>query len=128
MRRRKEVKWQSTFERLEARQLLALTMLRENVSATQLASFTSELATLFDTNFNASPTDFTVTINWADGTASSPDITSGTVTGPTPIPGTFQVGGTHTYAQPGSYTPTISVTDSSGKSATDFASVNFVGN
>ena len=89
MSRRKDVRWQSTFDRLEVRRLLSLSMISEKVSATQLTPFTSELAALLDTtNPSASPTSFTVTINWADGTSSSPDSSSGTVTGPTPIPGT----------------------------------------
>lgn len=93
--------------------MLSLVLVAENVSTTQLTSFTANVATLFDTNPSALPSDFTVSINWGDGTPAS----AGTVSGPILIPDTFQVAGTHTYAQPGTYSTTINVTDTSGDHA-----------
>jgi PKD repeat protein len=110
---RRRIRGAGTFDLLEARWLLSLALLSEKVSTTQLTPFTADVATLLDTNLEASPSDFTVSINWGDGTPS----TGGTVVGPTPLPGTFQVAGSHTYTQPGTYSTTISVTDNSGHSA-----------
>ena len=54
--------------------------------------------------------DLSATINWGDGTASAPDVTGATLeevgTG-----GVYQVEGTHTYAEYGSYTLTVSAAD-----------------
>ncbi len=110
---RRRIHGSGAFDLLEARALLSLVLVAENVSTTQLTSFTANVATLFDTNPSALPSDFTVSINWGDGTPAS----AGTVSGPILIPDTFQVAGTHTYAQPGTYSTTINVTDTSGDHA-----------
>src|SRR5439155_17692786 len=71
-------------------------------------------------------TDFTTgtggaSINWGDGTSS----TAGAVTQPGGMGTAFVVSGSHTYAEEGSYTTTISITDKGGstKSATPTATV-----
>src|SRR5207302_6462689 len=58
-------------------------------NATEQASFTGAVATFTDANPNASPGDFSITINWGDGDAST-----GSISGQS---GSFTVIGTHTY-------------------------------
>ena len=53
--------------------------------------------------FGAVASDFTATINWGDGTTSA-----GAVTGSA---GSFAIAGTHTFAEEGGYTVTVTVTD-----------------
>jgi hypothetical protein len=61
------------------------------------------LATVRDVNPFATAGDFSVRIDWGDGTNSP-----GTVTGSA---GNFRVLGSHTYAAPGRYLETVTVTD-----------------
>ncbi len=83
--------------------------------AVTLATFTDPALT--------SPTkgDFTATIDWGDGSAT----TAGTVTGAAGGPFTVTSAAGHTYAEEGSHTITVSVTDTNNatSSATDTASV-----
>jgi hypothetical protein len=66
------------------------------VAAVAGQAFTNtQVATLDDSDPNAKPSDFTVTIDWGDGTTSA-----GTVTA---ADGTFDVLGSHTYATAGRY-------------------------
>jgi len=60
--------------------------------------------------------DLTASINWGDGTAANPDITTGTIaaTGN----GNFTVTGGHAYAVPGSYTVSVTVNDGAPGTAT----------
>jgi PKD repeat protein len=109
---RRRIHGSGTFDLLEARQLLALVLVPESVSTTQLTAFTANVATLIDTTLGASPSDFTASINWGDGTAAS----SGTVS-PGSIPDTFQISGTHIYSQAGDYATAINVSDTSGDHA-----------
>jgi len=75
-----------------------------NSSVLSAANFT-------DANSGAPATDFTATITWGDGGATS----TGTVMG---SGGSYSVAGAHTYAEEGSYTISISVADVGGKTAT----------
>ena len=68
-------------------------------------AFTGDVATLLDSNALATAGNFTVSIDWGDGTAAAPDITTGTVRQNTS--GTFTVSGSHTYAEEGTYTATF---------------------
>jgi hypothetical protein len=73
------------------------------VAATEGTAFTSSgLATFADTLAN-SASDFTSSIDWGDGTT-----TTGTVSGSA---GSFTVDGVHTYAEDGSYTVNVTLTD-----------------
>jgi hypothetical protein len=67
------------------------------------------VGTFTDANTGAPDSDFSATIDWGDGTATS----IGTVVAATPA-GTFNVLGTHAYAKPGSYATRIVVTDVDG--------------
>ena len=59
---------------------------------------------------------FTVQINWGDGTSQTVTVIANNV-----------VGGTHTYDSTGSYTATITVTDSLGQQASDSILFNVIG-
>jgi hypothetical protein len=61
------------------------------------------VATISDTGSPDAATNFTATINWGDGTTST-----GTVTGSA---GIYSVGGDHTYADEGSFSVKVSVTE-----------------
>jgi len=68
------------------------------------ATFNGEVASFTDDNPSASQTDFTATIDWGDGSAT----TGGAIfTSDT----TFVVFGQHTYADEGSFTVTVTISD-----------------
>ena len=56
------------------------------------------------------PSDLSATINWGDGTTLAPDVTGATLV-EIGTSGVYQVEGTHTYAEYGSYTLTVSASD-----------------
>src|SRR5271166_4889754 len=75
-----------------------------NIGPTTVASFT-------DTDPSQPVSDYSATIDWGDGTASSGTI----VAGPS---GGFEVFGAHTYAEEGSYIPDVTIVDTDGASTT----------
>jgi len=88
------------------------------VSATEGALFSGQVATFADANANAPLSDFTMgigkaMIDWGDGSAA----TTGTVTQPGGVGTAFVVKGSHTYADQGSHTVTVSITDAGGSTA-----------
>ncbi|HXO29880.1 MAG TPA: hypothetical protein VOA80_21205 [Thermoanaerobaculia bacterium] len=89
-------------------------------SAAEGAAFNGAVATFEDDNAAATPADFTATIDWGDGTATSP----GTIASSSAA---FTVLGQHTYADEGSFTVTVTISDVSPgtgtATATDTASV-----
>src|SRR5262249_17831925 len=89
----------------------------QTLAATPGASVSGRGAAFPDTYSGNVAPDFTASIAWGDGTT-----TAGTVTGGS---GTFTVGGSHTYASPGAFSVTVSLSDVGGTSATahDTASV-----
>jgi hypothetical protein len=82
-----------------------------NFTALAGTQFNGSVATFTDANPDAQASDFTATINWGDGTAT----TTGTVAAASG--GGFVVTGTHTYASTGSYTTTVSIADVGGSRA-----------
>lgn len=76
----------------------------KTISATEGSPFSGAVATFTDPDQNAVAAEYTATIDWGDGTT-----TPGTVTGPNGGP--FTVSGTHTYADEGSYSITVVITD-----------------
>jgi hypothetical protein len=76
---------------------------------TVMASFT-------DANPNAGVSDFGATINWGDGTSSLGTVVANSHGG-------FDVIGNHVYAEEGSYTATINITDTGGSRATATSNV-----
>jgi hypothetical protein len=90
-------------------------------SVDEKAVFNGAVATFSDDNDAATPADFTATIDWGDGT--SP--TAGTIAASSAA---FVVLGQHTYADEGSFTATVTISDVSPgtgtATATDTATVN----
>jgi hypothetical protein len=109
--------WRGAFDRLECRQLLALSMAGSDITTTQQSSFNGVVATLVDTKPGSIPSDFTtppgsVLINWGDGPALFPGAVVSTA-----IPGTFLIQGSHTYTATGAFPIKISVVDQHGETA-----------
>jgi hypothetical protein len=82
----------------------AITASATGVSATEGVSFTGTVATFTDPDASATAAEYSATIDWGDGSTSA-----GTVSGPTGGP--FTVTGTHTYADEGSFTTSVTITD-----------------
>jgi PKD repeat protein len=89
-------------------------------SVAEGAAFNGAVATFEDDNAAATPADFTATIDWGDGTATTP----GTIASSSAA---FTVLGQHTYADEGSFTVTVTISDVSPgtgtATATDTATV-----
>lgn len=82
------------------------------ISAVEKTGFSGAVATFSNTgNSGNSASDFTATINWGDGSTSA-----GTVSGSA---GSFTVSGSHTYAEDGSYTTSITLADDAPGTATN---------
>jgi hypothetical protein len=73
-------------------------------NATEGASFSGVVASFTDPDPSATASEYSATIDWGDSSS-----TSGTISGPTGGP--FNVSGTHTYAEEGSYPVTVRITD-----------------
>jgi uncharacterized repeat protein (TIGR01451 family) len=91
----------------------------DSLSATPLtltpvegAQFSGTVATFKDTLDNIA-SDFTATIDWGDGF-----VTTGTVSGSGGPSGTFSVSGDHTYAEEGTFTATVTLSDDAPGTAT----------
>ncbi len=115
-RRRKSRRYdQGTWgELLESRRLLAVTansiedLTGLAIAAVQGTPATQDVATFQSADAAAVPSDFTATINWGDATAA----TAGTVIEDTS--NVFHVSGTHDYTGSGSFTPVVTIEDTSG--------------
>src|SRR5207302_9616440 len=77
------------------------------ISGTEGSSVSGTVGSFSDANPGATAADFTATIQWGDGSSSA-----GVVSGPTGGP--FTVSGSHLYAEEGSYTIAVAVTDAGG--------------
>jgi hypothetical protein len=71
--------------------------------ATEGEPWSGAVTTFTDTGSLSAASDFDATINWGDGT-SSPGIVAGS-------DGSYSVSGSHTYAEYGTYLPTVTVQD-----------------
>jgi hypothetical protein len=89
-----------------------LTASGTTLQATAGTAFTSVVATFTDANPDADLTQYAVpTIDWGDGQSSAGTISQGSS-------GTFDVTGTHTYADAGTFTASVTVNDVGGNAAT----------
>ena len=90
------------------------------INAVEGASFSGVVATASDADPASTGSEYEATIEWGDGTT-----TTGTVTG---TGGSFEVGGSHTYADEGSYSVIVTLTDTdtpaNNGSATSTAAVS----
>jgi uncharacterized repeat protein (TIGR01451 family) len=89
-----------------------------NVSGIEGAAIAAPVATFTDANLGATPADFSATITWGDGLQ-----TAGTVVANSG--GGFAVTGSHTYAEEGTYTTSVTIIDAGGSmaSATSSATI-----
>jgi hypothetical protein len=82
-----------------------------SVSSTEGAVVSGVMATFTDADPNGVLGDYTAMISWGDGQTSSGSITAG-------AEGGFQVSGSHTYAEEGNYTVSVTIADAGGASVT----------
>lgn len=87
-----------------------------NFSAAEGTNFNGKVATFTDGDGNTSPSAYTASINWGDGT-----ITSGAISA---SGNGFQVVGQHAYSGAGNDVVTITIHDSDGDSATATAAAS----
>jgi hypothetical protein len=80
------------------------------VTSVEFTAFSGLVATFTDADPNGTVTDYTASIDWGDGTT-----TVGTVAA---AAGHFNVSGSHTYGEDGSYTIQVHVADVGGSTAT----------
>ncbi len=92
-----------------------------NFGVTAGQAFTHSFGYFSDAYTSAPSSDFSVSINWGDGTPNS----AGTVT--SQGGGSFLVGGSHTYNAAGSYPVSFTITDDGGSSTTGNVTVTATG-
>jgi len=81
------------------------------ISGTEGSQFSGMAATFVDTDpSGGTASEYATTIDWGDGATSS-----GTVTGGS---GNYTVSGSHTYADEGTFTSTVTIVDAEGNTAT----------
>lgn len=82
------------------------------VSTETGTSFNGPVATFTDAASGLTPSDFTASVDWGDGSALDNSTTI------TESDGTFTVDASHTYATAGSFTATVSITDENAVTTT----------
>ena len=96
-----------------------LTATGTHVDAFAGGQFNGTVATFTDADPAGTPSDYTATINWGDGSTSAGTIID--------VPsGGFAVNGSHTYANVGTYTTSITIKDVGGSTATATSSANVI--
>jgi hypothetical protein len=96
--------------------VLTVNLIQPSPTATEGQSFSGRVANFVNSNAAANtPADFTATINWGDGTT-----TAGTVSNPGG--NIYAVDGSHTYADEGSFTATVVISDDAPGTASATAS------
>jgi hypothetical protein len=76
------------------------------------------VADLTDGYTGATAADYIATVDWGDGTTTSSAVSTDDVTFTALGNGQFTINGTHAYAEPGSYTTVVTVTDKGGSTTT----------
>jgi hypothetical protein len=93
-----------------------LTATGTTLSGTEGVAFTGVVGTFSDGNPAATAGTFQATITWSDGSTSTGTIAPANGGG-------FQVTGTHTFAEEGAYTASLSISDQGGSSAQAASSI-----
>jgi len=94
-----------------------------SLSPTEGLAFSGNVATVSDTYSGADADDFTASIDWGDGTTNGGSVTGGSVVGGGSA---FTVGGSHTYAEEGTYNAVVTFTDDSPGTASATATGSVV--
>jgi len=81
----------------------------QNITATAGVQFSGQVATVSDAAAT-DPSQFTASIDWGDGSSTSPGTVSGS--------GPFTVTGIHTYSSAGNFTITVTVTHTTNQTGT----------
>jgi ELWxxDGT repeat protein len=89
----------------------ALTLTGTPLASTEGALFSGAVGSFTDANPSAAAKDFTATIAWGDGQTSSGTVQAN-------ASGGFQVRGSHTYAEEGTYSVVVTLQDVGGSRAT----------
>jgi hypothetical protein len=90
-----------------------------SLTATQGTPAAATVATFTDADPGGTPTDYTTTVAWGDGTTSAGSVA--------PAPGGgFAVTATHTYAHSGGYTVAVTIADAGGSQASASARATVV--
>jgi hypothetical protein len=99
----------------------ALTANGSSVNATAGVALTGIIANFTDGDPSGTANDFTATITWGDGQTSLGQLQANSSGG-------FEVTGTHSYAQAGTYQTTVTIVDTAGATASPTGSVNVAAN
>src|SRR6266851_2729048 len=91
-----------------------------SVTGTEGLPLTGVVATFAPSNPSVGAGDFVAVIDWGDGTIDVPDLSLGTIT--SIGSGRFNVTGTHTYAEEGSYPLAVHITGASSMDTTNLFS------
>ncbi len=94
-----------------------LTASGQTVTPVEGASFTATVATFTDPIPNNPVSDYTATIQWGNGDSSTGVITANGN-------GSFNVTGTYTYAEEGTYAVTVLISDNTGRQVTASSTAN----
>ena len=96
----------------------ALSAEGEAISPVEGAPFTLRVATFTDQNTNATVSEFTATINWGDESENTLAVISSNDSGG------FDVTGSHTYAEHGTYAVSVKIIDQGGSTAAAGSTAN----
>jgi PKD repeat protein len=92
-----------------------LTATSNKLAGAEGTLFTGQVASFTDGNFSSDTTDFSATIDWGDGSATTNGIIS--FSGFSSSGATFTMSGSHTYLEEGTYKVSVAIADQGGSSA-----------